>query len=105
MVLGGVSLLGLMHAPVLCWLSVLSPSGTSQRVRMSLGCPLLGQLCLPPALPATRHKPLGAFLTLTPACNEVVRMIAAGAVRDLQLKRGRPPDSLTEHLIQLKSME
>lgn len=72
---------------------------------MSLGCPLLGQLCLPPALPATRHEPLGALLTLTPARDEVVRMIAAGAVRDLQLKRGRPPDSLTERLIRLKSME
>lgn len=105
MVLGVVSLLGLMHAPALCWLSVLSPSGTSQRAGMSPGCPLLGQPCLPPALPATSRKPLGAFLTLTPARDEVVRMIAAVAVRDLQLKRGRPPDSLAERLIRLKSME
>jgi len=65
----------------------------------------LGQSRGTAVMPATICKTLGAFLTLTQACVEVVRIIATGAVLDLLLKRDRPPDTVIECSIQLKSME
>lgn len=48
---------------------------------------------------------LGAFLTLTQVCIEVVRIVAADAVLDPLLRRDRPPDTLIECSIWVKSME
>ena len=52
-------------------------------------------------MPATICKTLGAFLTPTQACIDVVHIIAAGAVLDPLLKRDRSPDTLIECSIRL----
>lgn len=94
-----VSLPGLTYARVLCWLSVFSHHCASWQAGGLR--PVPGRV----VVPATICKMLGAFLTLTQACIEVVCIIAAGAVLDPLLKRGRPPDALIECSIRLKSME
>lgn len=73
--------------------------------------PWLCKLQIPGPVPgtvvmfATICKTLGAFVTPIQACIGVVHIIAADIALDLLLKKDKPPDTLTECSIQLKSME